>query len=140
MSARSSDSPLQAALGWLLRPAPRIWTLAVLGIALGALMLYGFRIQTDHQLSSRLSTVQNHQTRDEHTTCVIQAQGLPAGHQLSATMSALYQLLSLRPTTKAERLAASQIPASEKALLEKLALHLHRYTLAESKQPPSRSC
>lgn len=72
---------------------------------------------------------------DEHQTCVIQARGLPAGHQLAATLRYVYVLLTLPPAPN----AVPTPPKIEQILLH-LDSHLARYLAAESKQPPTRSC
>lgn len=72
---------------------------------------------------------------DEHATCVIQARGLPAGHQLAATMKYIYVLLTLPPAP-----GAAQTPPKIEKLILALDSHLAAYLKAEAKQPPTRSC
>jgi hypothetical protein len=77
---------------------------------------------------------------DEQATCAIQARGLPAGHQLAASMRDIHKLLTTPPTTRAQRLAATQRPRAVTALLKSLDAHLAAYLQAEAKQPQTRAC
>lgn len=72
---------------------------------------------------------------DEHQTCIIQARGLPAGHQLAASMKVIYVLLTLPPSP-----TAKATPAPIERLILALDHHLALYLHAESKQPPTRNC
>jgi hypothetical protein len=72
---------------------------------------------------------------DEHDTCVIQARGLPAGHQLAASMKVIYVLLTL-PVAP----GAAKTPAPIEKLILTLDHHLAAYLHAEAKQPPTRTC
>lgn len=72
---------------------------------------------------------------DELQTCVIQARGLPAGHQLARSMKVIYTLLTLPPAP-----GAVPPPPKIEQLLLNLDSHLARYLAAEAKQPPTRTC
>lgn len=84
-------------------------------------------------LAARLAT-------DEHSTCVIQARGLPASHELAASMADIHALLTLSPRSKAQRLAARQTPPYVRKLVADLNTHLGGYQRREAKQPQSRRC
>jgi PAS domain S-box-containing protein len=75
-----------------------------------------------------------------HASCVIQARGLPAGHELADSMSDIHRLLTLRPTTSAQRQSAADEPAPVRALLADLNQHLTNYQQAEARQPHHRKC
>lgn len=77
---------------------------------------------------------------DEHSACIIQARGLPAGHELAASMADIHALLTLPPTSTAQRLAAKNTPANVTAIIADLNMHLAKYSAAEDKQPAHRSC
>jgi hypothetical protein len=79
-------------------------------------------------------------SNDEARTCQIQARGLPAGHDLQAAMVDIYALLTIPPSTKAQRLAAAQEPAHVKAIVNALTAHLAEYKAAEATQPHGRIC
>ena len=78
--------------------------------------------------------------QDAHSTCVIQARGLPAGHQLAASMKDIYSLLTLRPVSAADRLRAAETPPPVELLVRSLDGHLAAYLKAEAAQPQRRSC
>lgn len=77
---------------------------------------------------------------DEARTCQIQARGLPAGHELSAAMVDIYALLTVRPTSRAQRLAAKNETPHVKALVADLTAHLAKYKAAEASEPHGRTC
>lgn len=78
--------------------------------------------------------VGNRQGRDEHQACVIQARGLPAGHQLAATMRDIHTLLTLPPR------AGHRTPPAIQVILVDLDAHLAAYDRLEAKQPATRTC
>lgn len=104
----------------------------------------------------------NRVTRDEHSTCVIQKRGLPAGHQLADAMTDIHELLSVllllppaspaRPVSKTDRQRAvptgatgsSGLTGTAGAVLRGFAVdlndHLSQYLAAESEQPGTRTC
>jgi hypothetical protein len=86
---------------------------------------------TSHEVNHLVKRV----AMDEHNTCVIQARGLPAGHQLAASMKVIYVLLTL-PVAPG---AAKTPPKIERLVLD-LDSHLAAYLHAEAKQPPTRTC
>lgn len=69
---------------------------------------------------------------DEHATCVIQARGLPAGHDLAAALSNLHSLVTLPEPRRPPPAVAVLIAGLNGALTGYLSL--------EAKQPASRSC
>ena len=77
---------------------------------------------------------------DERSVCVVQRRGLPAGHHLADAMNSIHALLTLTPTTKAERLAAAETPRAVKVIEGQLTASLAAYQAAEAKQPQTRSC
>lgn len=82
----------------------------------------------------------NRITSDEHSTCLIQARGLPAGHELAASMLDIHMLLTAPPTTPAERRAVAERPQSITRIVRSLDDHLAAYLAAESRQPGGRRC
>jgi hypothetical protein len=79
-------------------------------------------------------------SNDEYNTCVIQARGLPAGHELAASMTDIHRLLTLTPTSEAQRLAAKNTPPAVFAIVFDLNAHLARYQADEREQPQTRKC
>ena len=94
-----------------------------------------------------------------HTTCVIQARGLPAGHQLADSFVDLHELLNVllalpssspaRPVPKPDRqrtvrTGSTGLTGTVGLVLRGFAVnlndHLGRYLAAEEKQPASRKC
>jgi hypothetical protein len=73
-------------------------------------------------------------------SCTIQARGLPAGHELAATMNDIHKLLLHRPTTPAERRQAAQTSPAVRRVVRDLNRHLAAYQRAEHKQPHTRRC
>ena len=80
------------------------------------------------QLSSKLG-------KDEHQTCLIQARGLPASHDLAESMKGIHILLTLPPAPHAKR-----VPRKIETILRNLNRSLAAYQKAESHQPLTRSC
>lgn len=120
-------------VGWLLRPAARVY---VGVLFLGLCVLFGLFALGYEQRGAQLR-------RDEHNTCVIQQRGLPAGHELAASMADIHALLTFPPTPAARREQA-QVPPwqlrRELAVLKDLDAHLAKYSAAEAKQPQTRRC
>lgn len=118
---------------WLLRPARRIY---VGVLFLGLCALFGLFAVGYEQRGAELR-------RDERNTCLIQQRGLPAGHELAATMADIHALLTLPPTAATKR-QQSQVPpkllAHELHLVTDLNTHLAKYSRAESRQPATRKC
>lgn len=81
----------------------------------------------------------NNLSRDEHTSCVIEAQGLPAGHELAAVMSNLHALLIV-PETARQRAAQRLETPLQRYLTGQLNGHLAKYQKAETTQPHTRRC
>lgn len=113
----------QRVLGWLLAPVSRAYVivlfLLVCGVAGGAWELV---------------------SHDEHSACVIQARGLPAGHELAQSMRGIHMLLTLPATSEAERLAAANTPPEVRRIERRLTMHLAAYLKAEDAQPATRHC
>lgn len=103
------------------------------GVAIVSSLIAAYAATQATLLGRRLSS-------DEHATCIIQARGLPASHELAASMRDIHTLLTLRPQSRAQKLAAESTPSSVKVLLADLDLHLSRYQSAEAKQPATRTC
>lgn len=80
---------------------------------------------------------------DEHASCLIQARGLPAGHQLVGVLADLHRLLTLPPTS-ASRARARSIPRwelrIERHVVKDLNHHLAVFGRLERSQPPTISC
>lgn len=91
-------------------------------------------------LANQVAALAARLANDEQQTCTIQARGLPAGHELAASMADIHKLLTLRPTTPAERAAAKRTPPTVRAVLRDLDQHLARYQRDEHHQPQSRRC
>jgi hypothetical protein len=72
-------------------------------------------------------------------SCVIQARGLPAGHELAAALSNLHSLLIVPETAAQKRAQRSETPL-QRYLTDQLNGHLAKYQAAEASQPHSRSC
>lgn len=120
-------------VGWLARPSTNL-RVAVLFVSV--CVLFGLMAAAFTDLAHRL-------TNDERSTCAIQARGLPAGHELAATMADIHTLLTLPPTA-AQKRQQSQVPpkllAHELHVLADLNAHLGKYSAAEAKQPETRKC
>lgn len=104
----------------------------------------------------------NRLTHDEHSTCVIQARGLPAGHQQAASWQDIHKLITLllllpptspaRPVPPADRQQVIPTGASgatgttgvAQTVLRGLAVdlngHLTEYLAEEAMQPGTRHC
>lgn len=95
---------------------------------------------TNTGLAQRNSALGHRIARDEHRTCVIQRRGLPAGHQLAASMIDIHKLLTLPPASAAQQLAAQNTPPAVRAIVSDLNRHLTKYTSREAKQPQTRRC
>jgi hypothetical protein len=87
------------------------------------------------RLASANSMLVRRVIRDEDATCLIQARGLPAGHQLAATMRDIHTILTLPPTP-----GAAPTPPAVSELITDLNQHLSAYLKAEKQQPQERSC
>lgn len=120
--------------------------LAILGLAvavLASLALIATVVigsKTARRNTHNLAVLTHRVIQDEHRTCVIQRRGLPAGHALAVSMGDIYKLLTLKPTSQAQRLAARITPSNVKAIIADLDSHLARYEKREAKQPHTRSC
>jgi hypothetical protein len=77
---------------------------------------------------------------DEARTCQVQAQGLPAGQQQVLVMADIYRLLTLKPETRAERLAAHNESPAVRLVVRDLTRHLALYEAAQAKLPHGRVC
>lgn len=75
-----------------------------------------------------------------HRSCLIQKRGLPAGHELAASMADIHKLLTAPPTTPAQRVRAAQTPQPVLQIVADLNRHLARYQNLEARQPQSRRC
>lgn len=116
-------SRVRSAARWLMEPAPRGWVAVLFVMLVAAAGAAAYRI-----------------VHDEHATCTIQARGLPAGHELATSMADIHALLTIKPTSKAQKLAAKQTPAATLAIVSDLNMHLAKYQTLEAGQPKSRSC
>lgn len=92
------------------------------------------------QAQSEIAVLVARVAADEVATCKIQQRGLPAGHELAASMVLIHRLLTIPPATQAQKLAAAQTPPAIRALLVDLNQHLSKYNALEAKQPRTRSC
>lgn len=72
---------------------------------------------------------------DEHSSCVIQARGLPAGHHLASVVGDIGMLLGL-----ADRKRLAALPGEQRALYDSLRDNSNAYARAERHQPQHRSC
>lgn len=72
---------------------------------------------------------------DEHSTCLIQARGLPAGHQLSDSMADIHVLLTVPRTAH-----SAPVPPAIAKVLADLNGHLAAYTADEATLPHTRIC
>lgn len=70
-----------------------------------------------------------------HAGCVIQARGLPAGHELASSMADIHMLL-IQP----RRSGQPPPPPAVAAIVRDLNFHLSRYLGIEAKQPATRRC
>lgn len=77
------------------------------------------------------------EARDEHTDCVIQARGLPAGHHLAHAMGDISELLQALPPAVA---GESRMQLHLRAIALDLRSQTHAYATIESKQPRKRTC
>lgn len=78
------------------------------------------------------------QAKDERAACVIQANGLPAGHALASVIGDLHKLLILPPSPQARK--QPPLKPSTKALIEDLNHQAQLYAQLEAAQPPTRTC
>lgn len=125
-----SQANKNRALRWLLAPVSRVYV-GVLFVIVCFVAGWAWK---------ELTATSDRATRDEHSSCVIQARGLPAGHELAASMRDIHMLLTFPPTSAAERRAARNVPPGVLRIERDLAGHLSRYSKAESKQPATRHC
>lgn len=77
----------------------------------------------------------NRISNDEQQTCVIQARGLPAGHELAASMKDIHALLTFPPSP-----GSRPVPRPVRTVVNDLNQHLAKYLRDESKQPQTRAC
>lgn len=115
------------------RFARDLWLLTITGIALIAVLNSATASHQATRVAKRVAT-------DEQTTCQIQARGLPAGHELAASMQGIYALLTLPAQSKAQKLAAKNEPESVHRVVASLDQHLAAYLKAEARQPQTRAC
>lgn len=112
-------------VGWLLRPAPRVY---VGVLFLGLCVLFGLFALGYEQRGAELR-------RDERNTCLIQRRGLPANKHLAAAMGDIAYLLSLpRPPS------APIIPAPVETRITGLVADSSAYAAVQAKQPKTREC
>lgn len=83
-------------------------------------------------LASQNSALVARVAHDERQTCVIQARGLPAGHDLAAAMADIHELLLLP--------SSQQPPPVVAVIIADLNGQLSAYLTLESHQPASRTC
>lgn len=105
--------------------------------AAGQIAAAAARVATTAQLAA---TTAQRVAADEQATCQIQARGLPAGHQLAASMHDIHRLLTARPTTRMQRQQVRAIPLPIKRIYRTLAWHLAAYQRDEAQQPHTRGC
>lgn len=74
-------------------------------------------------------------SNDEHSTCIIQQRGLPAGHHLASLVSDIGMLLSLTPNNP-----HSTVPPIASQLLRDLKAQADAYSTIEQRQPATRTC
>lgn len=82
--------------------------------------------------TSKLDSLSHRVATDEHNTCVIQARGLPAGHDLAAAMADIHELLLLPSPQRPPPVVA--------VIIADLNGQLSAYLTLESRQPASRAC
>jgi hypothetical protein len=116
--------------GWLRRP-PTNLSVAILFVSI--CLLFGLLALAFTDLTNRVSS-------DEHATCIIQARGLPASHELAASMADIHKLLTVPPVSAAQKARQKATPAHVLAIVKDLNAHLAVYQGLESKQPATRSC
>jgi hypothetical protein len=112
-------------VGWLARPASN------LSVTILFLLLCGVFAAVSLGYEHRGAQIRH----DEHAECVIQARGLPAGHDLSAAMGEIHALLMLP-----ERPGQAKPPPAVASILSALNMNLAAYTAIEAKQPAYRKC
>lgn len=116
----------------------RLERIAILGLAVAVLACLGLigtiiiGSHTANRNTANLTKLTARVANDEFDTCVIQRRGLPAGHELAASMSEIHALLTLPSPTPP--------PPPVAAILSSLNGHLATYLTIEAKQPRSRSC
>lgn len=117
-------------VGWLQRPASNI---SVATLFLGVCLVFAL-------ISASYIRITDRVTSDEQQTCLIQSRGLPVGHQLAASLDDIHSLLTVKPTSAAQKLAAKNEPPALKAIIFDLNYHLAQYQAKEGKQPRYRNC
>lgn len=118
-SNRSTDR--EGALAWLGKPPTNLRVSVLYLFTIGVFVLVLFTL-------TRV-------VRDEHSTCMIQARGLPVSHQLADAMTDIHELLTVAP-----RARSPQAPPAVLAVVGDLNMHLAKYQMLEAKQPQSRRC
>lgn len=83
----------------------------------------------------KLVHVNDRVTSDEQRTCSIQARGLPAGHELAASMRDIHSLLTIPPAPD-----APPTPPRVTWIVKALDGHLAAFLRDEAKQPHGRAC
>lgn len=108
--------------------------LAIIAITL-MFIIAGLNAYVGLRALARVDTLIQRVSHDEYQTCTIQARGLPAGHQLAASMSDIHILLTL-PSPK----GSPPVPPQIESVIKSLNQHLSLYLKAEAKQPQQRVC
>lgn len=111
---------------------------AILTVAIAAAVAYRntTRLSTvtsnNATLAHEVARLLQRVATDEHNTCVIQARGLPAGHDLAAALSNLHSLVTLPEPRRPPPAVAVLIAGLNGALTGYLSL--------EAQQPAGRTC
>lgn len=115
----------QGFVGWLARPASNLGVAVLFTLLCLLFGLFAFEFE---ERGNQISGIQ-------HSACVIQARGLPAGHDLAAAMGEIHSLLTLPRAA-----GSAPTPAPVESILSALNANLAAYTALEAKQPSHRKC
>lgn len=138
---RQGDGRLRRVIGWMQRPAPRSWSIAML-VAIGlAGIIAGFS-------ATKAQTTSNRQTHDELVAqyrqnvqtwriCLVQSKGLPASHRLAAIVAIVVAGLNAPPDKLEQEFPPS---ATELRARESLRAQLTKYLALVSQEPATRHC
>lgn len=125
------------ALGWLARPAKRVYVGVLFLLLCGIMVAQGIAVNQIRDTNRRVRD-------DERASCTIQARGLPAGHELAASMAAIHMLLTFKPSAATQARDRAETPpaqlTAEFAVVRALDTHLARYQALEAEQPTTRRC
>lgn len=105
------------------------------GVRRSNYILYGIVVAMLASIVAGFAYNSSRITDQAHAGCVIQARGLPAGHELASSMADIHELL-IQPA----RPGAPPPPPAVAKIVHDLNSHLNTYLRIEAKQPATRRC